>query len=76
MTRTVEQISLEGSPRARIEVQRLSFSIAEVVAATGMSRYLIKAEIERGRLVARKTGGRTIVLAADLVAFLDALPLA
>ena len=75
---TVEQISLEGGPpvRVRLPVTKLAYTIPEVVEATGICRTLIYQDIVAGRLVARKRGSKTIVLNADLVAFLDALPLA
>lgn len=57
-----------------LENQRLSFSINETVASTGLGRSSIYEAIREGRLRARKVGRRTVVLAADLNDFLASLP--
>ena len=53
---------------------RQAFSISELAAVGPLSRSLIYKAIRDGNLVARKVGDRTIVLAADWDAFLQALP--
>ena len=52
---------------------QLSFSIEEVSAATGLGRTKIYEEIGAGALPAKKWGKRTLILKADLEAFLDGL---
>lgn len=51
-----------------------AFSIAEVIAMTGLGRDKVYGLIRNGDLVARKAGRRTLVTAADLRSFLEALP--
>jgi hypothetical protein len=53
---------------------RAAFSIEEVKAATGFCRDTVYRAIRENKLVARKYGKRTIVLAGDLDAFLQSLP--
>jgi len=70
---------LEASPPVgpllRIFAQpRKAFSISELAAVGPLSRSHIYKEIRQGNLIARKVGDRTIVLAADWDAFLQALP--
>lgn len=48
--------------------------IDEVLYRLGISRSKLYLEIGDGRLVARKIGGRTVVLESDLRRYLDALP--
>jgi excisionase family DNA binding protein len=64
--------NMENVPR---EIQKLSYSIAEAVELTGLGRSTIYEEIRSKRLLARKIGRRTIVLAEDLSSFLASLPL-
>lgn len=52
---------------------QLSFSIEEVSAATGLGRTKIYEAIGAGALPAKKWGKRTLILKADLEAFLDGL---
>lgn len=54
--------------------QRLSYSIEQLVRATGVGRSKIYAEIAAGRLQARKVGARTIVLHDEALAWLRSLP--
>jgi hypothetical protein len=51
-----------------------AFSIPEVVEAASICRTTVFAEIAAGRLVARKLGRRTVVLASDLETWLEQLP--
>jgi excisionase family DNA binding protein len=53
---------------------RTAFSIAEVLAQTGLGRDKLYQMINEQKLVARKCGRRTIVLASDLERFLKSLP--
>lgn len=53
---------------------RLAFSIADFVAATGLGRTSVYEAIRSGDLVARKFGKRTIIYASDAQTFLERLP--
>jgi excisionase family DNA binding protein len=53
---------------------RLSFSIIEAAAMTGLGRDAIYRAINSGHLVARKVGNRTIINRHDLERFLHSLP--
>lgn len=63
---------------------KLSYSIAEAVEATGLSKSHLDREIRAGRLSARKSSisdegeptGKWIILAADLAAYVEGLPAA
>ena len=59
----------EITPRSRV-----AYSVAETMALSGLGRDTIYKAIHAGRLPARKMGRRTIVLASDLQAFLESLP--
>lgn len=50
------------------------FTIKEFLAFHPASRATVYAEIGSGRLIARKMGGKTVILASDYRAYLDALP--
>ena len=54
-------------------MQKLTYSIGEVQAITGLGRTRIYELINSGVLPARKLGKRTLILKADLEAFLAAL---
>jgi len=54
--------------------ERLSFSIRDVVQATGIGRTFLYDAIANGGLVARKAGSRTIILSDELKAWLNSLP--
>jgi excisionase family DNA binding protein len=51
-----------------------AYSIMQVSARVGINKDAIYKAIKDGRLPARKLGKRTLILAADLEAFLQALP--
>ncbi len=51
-----------------------AFSIPEAAKAAGISRTMLYRLIGDGTVQARKIGRRTIILAADLTQFLNALP--
>ena len=51
-----------------------SFSIEALSSLTGLGRTTLYAEIKSGRLIARKVGRRTIVLAQDAESWMAGLP--
>lgn len=53
---------------------KLAYSISEVVAAFGVGRTRVFAEIASGRLLACKIGRRTVIRRCDLDAWLARLP--
>jgi excisionase family DNA binding protein len=55
---------------------RVSFSVTEAAAMTGISRDMFYRAINRGELVAHKVGRRTIVNHRELERYLRDLPLA
>ena len=52
----------------------LAHSIQETTEIVGVGRSFVYQEIRAGRLVARKAGGRTIILHDDLLDYLRRLP--
>ena len=55
-------------------MEKLAYSIREVVEAGGGSRTVVYEAIKSGALKAKKRGKRTIILADDLTQYLEALP--
>ena len=55
--------------------QRLAYGVDDVVRVSGVGRSTVYQQIKPGRLVARKIGKRTVVLKADLNAWLNNLPM-
>lgn len=53
----------------------LAYDISSLSKASGRCRTVIFDEIASGRLVARKAGGKLIVLYDDAVAWLQSLPI-
>jgi hypothetical protein len=53
---------------------KLTLSIAETVAISGLGRSTIYQAVARGDLIVRKAGRRSLVRREDLVCFLDRLP--
>jgi excisionase family DNA binding protein len=53
---------------------RAAYSISETLVLTGFGRDKLYQLINAGKLPARKSGRRTIILAADLQRFLKKLP--
>lgn len=51
-----------------------AYTLPEFLRAFGIGRTKFYEEVHAGRLKARKNGTRTIVLAADARAWLEALP--
>ena len=49
---------------------RFTYSIKEVCEATSLGRTTVFAAISSGKLKARRLGGRTLILAESLTAFL------
>ncbi|MBL8579540.1 MAG: helix-turn-helix domain-containing protein [Mesorhizobium sp.] len=54
----------------------VAYDIDGAVAASGIGRTKLYSYIKAKQLKARKAGRRTVILAADLEAFLSALPVA
>lgn len=52
-------------------VAKLSYSIPQAVAATGIGRSTIYKHIKAGTLRATRIGGRTVILAEHLTAWLN-----
>lgn len=55
-------------------MEKKAYEIKELRAAGGPGRSKAYAEINAGRLKAKKRGNKTIILAGDLQAYLDNLP--
>jgi excisionase family DNA binding protein len=55
-------------------IDKLALSVAEAAIHANLCRDLIYAAIRDGNLRARKAGRRTLILRADLEAFLQELP--
>lgn len=53
---------------------KISLTIQDVSKTTGIGRTRVFELIRDGKLLARKIGTRTIILAEDLKTFLDKLP--
>jgi excisionase family DNA binding protein len=51
-----------------------AYSIPQVMAKVGAGRDKLYCLIREGKLPARKLGRKTLILASDLEAFLEALP--
>jgi hypothetical protein len=54
--------------------QPVAYDLATAVAVSGIGRTRLYAYIKAKQLKARKAGRRTVILASDLQAFLDSLP--
>jgi excisionase family DNA binding protein len=54
--------------------ERLAYTIAEAVEAAGVGKSTLYCAIQGGELTARKSGRRTLILAADLSGWLNGLP--
>ena len=55
-------------------MKKLAFTIEEAKEAGAGGRTKIYEAINTGALKAKKRGGRTVILAADLVQYLESLP--
>jgi hypothetical protein len=58
------------------DTQPLAVTIAEAVRLSGLSRSELYRQLGAGRIGARKSGSRTLILWASLRAHIDALPVA
>lgn len=54
--------------------EKLSYTIAEFVKATGIARTQVFAHIKEGRLEACKSGRRVLIRVGDAQSFLNSLP--
>ena len=52
-------------------MQKIAVTIPEAIKASGMSRTGIYEALKRGDLTARKAGRRTLIICADLEAYLQ-----
>jgi Helix-turn-helix domain len=57
-----------------IRMNKLAYSIPDLRDVVGLSKTKAFEEIASGKLRARKIGRRTVVLAEDLVDYLESLP--
>jgi len=57
-----------------MDAKKLSYTVGEMVAATGLGRSRLYEEIRAGRLRIVKAGRRTLILAIDLEKWLASLP--
>ena len=53
---------------------KVAYSVAEVIALTGLGRDSVYASMRSGKLIAHKLGKRTLITADDLRNFLASLP--
>lgn len=53
---------------------QLSYSIPQFIKLTAIGRTTIYSEIRKGKLIARKIAGRTLILKADADTYLSGLP--
>ena len=63
-----------GGSAVTFNCEKAAYSISEVLNMVPLGRTRVYEEIAMGRLIARKVGRRTLVLAADLEGFLQNLP--
>lgn len=55
-------------------MERIAYSVDEVVELTGIGRTRLYETIAAGDLRTKKLGRRTLILTADLLAWLNSLP--
>ncbi len=65
---------MENESPAAPQESRLAYDVNEAARVSGLGRSTVYEEIGAGRLVARKVGKRTLILAADLNEWLNSLP--
>ena len=63
-------------PLEKFPIDRMAYSIAEAVQATGISRGQFYKLLHEGQLTRRKVGKRTLILREDLQNFLRSRPTA
>jgi excisionase family DNA binding protein len=61
--------------REPINGSKFAYTIAELCERVPVGRTLVYDEINQGRLIAHKIGGRTVILPDDAIAWLKASPL-
>ena len=66
------EVPVLGAPSLK---DNLAYTIDQAGSLSGIGRSALYIAVRDGRLPARKCGRRTVVLKAELKAFLDALPL-
>lgn len=54
--------------------ETLAYDVKGLMKATGWKRWKIQEDIAAGRLIARKSAGKLIILKDDAVAWLKSLP--
>ena len=57
-----------------MQSEKHAYPIGDLPKLVGIGRSTLYSEIASGRLVARKVGSRTVILATDLEAYLKSLP--
>lgn len=57
-----------------MENNKISLTIEQVVEVSGIGRSKIFAAMRDGKLPARKSGRRNIILYSDLIKYLESLP--
>ena len=57
-----------------IPEKKFAYSVEDAAIVADLSRTALYAAIQRGELIARKNGRRTVVLADDLKLYLQQLP--
>ena len=55
-------------------MDKVAYSVAEVLATTSIGRSRFYKAVKEKKIRTRKFGGRTLILAEDLKAFLQSLP--
>ncbi len=77
-TTHIEPLVEDGAGRSKNPTpqasDKLAYTIPETCDATGLGRTRLYEEIKFGRLIARKCGGRTLILRGDLQSWLASLP--
>jgi hypothetical protein len=54
--------------------RKLAYSITELTQVAGVGRSFLYDEVKAGRLIVRKAGRRSLILAEDATAWLASLP--
>ena len=73
-TRRAMPVTQQATPAIEVTPDRFGLSIADAVRVSGVGRSSIYEDIKSGALKARKKGRRTLILRADLQAWLDSFP--
>jgi excisionase family DNA binding protein len=69
---TMTTVQMQQTDRGPVLATR-AFSLEDVIERTGLSKTKLYEEIDQGKLRARKSGTRTLILETDLDAFLNGL---